>query len=504
LEGQRQISGAKMSEESSILCQSEDDIVFDEFFREEIGCCPVLNVFIFCQFKTLSMHSWHNKKVLVMGLGIQGGGVGVARYFATNGARVLVTDLRTEEELARSIAQLGQFQNISYHLGGHHVEDFIHTDYVVKGPSIRWDNLYIEQALKKGIPVIMETAYFAKHTKAILVGVTGTRGKSTTTTCIYSTLKNFYTKGNVYISGNIPDSCAIELLDRANENDIVVLELSSWQLSGFHRAKVSPQYAVFTNIYEDHFNYYDNMQKYVYDKTAIFSYQNQNDHFITSPNTLEILQSQNVTIPSQVEKCTAADFKDDLLNIRGDHNRLNAALALKTVHKVLPKLDTKLIRNFISRVQNIKFRQEIIADIDNTTIVNDSTSTTPISVITAIETFSDKKIVLILGGNSKKLSIRDLLHVIETNKEHIHKIYLLKGTMTDEMFPFLCKIEGILLSEIYEDFVQAINDSVKSAQNIHVPSYILFSPGATSFAQFRNEFERGEKFNSIISDIIKK
>ena len=448
--------------------------------------------------------SWHNKKVLVMGLGIQGGGVGVARYFATHGARVLVTDLRNEDELARSIAELDKFQNISYHLGGHHVDDFIHTDYIVKGPSIRWDNLFIEQALKKRIPIIMETAYFAKHTKAKLVGVTGTRGKSTTTACIYSTLKNYYTKGNVYISGNIPDSCAIELLDRTNANDIVVLELSSWQLSGFHRARVSPQYAVFTNIYEDHFNYYENMQKYVYDKTAIFSYQNPNDHFITSANTLEILHSQNVTIPSQVEKCTTADFKDDLVNIRGDHNRLNAALALKTVQKVLPELDTKIITNFIRGVQIMKYRQEIIAEIDNATIVNDSTSTTPISAITAIQTFIDKKIVLILGGNSKKLSIRELLQVIEKNKANIHKVFLLKGTMTDEMFPFLSKIEGISLSEIYEDFGQAIHESIKSAQNANVPSYVLFSPGATSFAQFRNEFERGEKFNSIISDIIKK
>lgn len=459
---------------------------------------------LYLEFRIYVAMSWHNKKVLVMGLGIQGGGVGVARYFATHGARVLVTDLRTEEELARSIAELDQFQNITYHLGGHHVDDFIHTDYIVKGPSIPWDNLYIEQALKRGISVIMETAYFAKHTKAMLVGITGTRGKSTTTTCIYSTLKNFYTKGKVYISGNIPGSCAIELLDIVNEDDIVVLELSSWQLSGFHRASVSPQYAVFTNIYEDHFNYYDNMQKYVYDKTAIFSYQKPSDHFITSPNTLEILQSQNVSIPSQVEKCTTADFQDDLLNIRGDHNRLNVALVFKTVQKLLPEIDTKIIRNFLSGVQNMKFRQEIIANIDNATIVNDSTSTTPISAITVIETFSDKKIVLILGGNSKKLSIQKLLQVIEKNKERIHKVFLLKGTMTDEMFPFLSKIERISLSEIYEDFAQAINDSVKCAQNTNVPSYVLFSPGATSFAQFRNEFERGEKFNSIISDIIKK
>ena len=459
---------------------------------------------LYSKYIYYNMTSWHNKKVLVMGLGIQGGGVGVARYFATHGAQVLVTDLRTQDELAYSISELAQYQNITYHLGGHHEDDFFHTDYIVKGPSIRWDNIYIEEALKRGIPVIMETAYFARHTKATLIGVTGTRGKSTTTTCIYSTLKNFYTKGEVYISGNIPGTCSIELLDKANENDIVVLELSSWQLSGFHRVQVSPQYAVFTNIYEDHFNYYENMQKYVYDKTAIFIYQQSTDHLITTSKTLEVLQSLQIDIPSQIEKCKGDDFEGELINIRGDHNRLNAALALRTVEKVMPGFDKQAISTFIGGFQTMKFRQEIVAVIDRVTIVNDSTSTTPISTITAIETFLDRQIILILGGNSKKLSMRDLVQVIEASKERIYKIFFLKGTMTDEIYPLLSKVEGVILSEIYEDFTQAIHDSVKTTKNTNIPSYVLFSPGATSFAQFRNEFERGEKFNSIISDIIKK
>lgn len=439
-----------------------------------------------------------------MGLGIQGGGLGVARYFAKQGAKVLVTDLRSQADLSQSIAKLKEYPSITYHLGEHHEEDFIHADYIVKGPSVRWDNIFIEQALKHRVPVIMETAHFTKHTKAMVIGVTGTRGKTTTTTCIYSTLKNFYTKGNVYLSGNIPGTCAIELLDITKENDIVVLELSSWQLSGFHREKISPQVAVFTNIYEDHFNYYENMQKYVYDKTAIFAYQKPNELFITTKNALEVLQSNRVDIPSQTVVCTTDDFSAELLHIRGDHNRLNAALALTTSTNILHQVDKQVLMQFISGIENIKFRQEIIAVMDDVVIVNDSTSTTPISTITAIETFADKEIVLVLGGNSKKLSMHDLVKTIEKYKTKIRLIVLLKGSMTDEIHGELSNIHGLRCTEIFEDFEEAIRNGVEMAKDGGRQSYLLFSPGATSFAQFRNEFDRGEKFNSIISDIMEK
>lgn len=451
------------------------------------------------------MDSWKNKKVLIMGLGMQGGGVGVARYFARHGALVTVTDLRGVEDLQKSVAELAEFRNISYRLGEHKEEDFISADCIVKGPSVLWTNIFIQKAIKRKIPVIMETAYFAKHTKARMIGVTGTRGKSTTTTYIYRTLKHLYTKGQVYIAGNIPGTCAIELLDEAKANDIVVLELSSWQLSGFHRAKISPQIAVFTNIYEDHLNYYHvDMQKYVYDKTAIFSYQKPDGIFISPTKTLSVLSSHNVSIPSQIIECYAKDFPGELLHVRGQHNKLNAALALNAVICILPELDRLTVADYIRNLEALRFRQEIIGVIDDVVVVNDSTSTTPISVITAIETFKDKKIVLVMGGNSKKLSTNDLINVIETNKDSILSIILLKGTMTDEIASRLSTISNLHVSPVYEDFDAAIHDSVKFARELHEPTYLLFTPGATSFAQFHNEFERGAKFSQIISDIMKK
>ena len=182
--------------------------------------------------------SLKGKRVLVVGLGLQGGGVGVARFFSRHGSLVTVTDTKSHGELSDSITALKDQQNITYHLGGHHNEDFLNTDLIIKGPSVRWDNPYILKALQVGIPVTMETALFVKYAGCKTIGITGTRGKSTTTNLIFQTLSQLYKKGKVYMSGNVPGTCAIELLDTVKDNDLAVLELSSLQLSCFHNENI--------------------------------------------------------------------------------------------------------------------------------------------------------------------------------------------------------------------------------------------------------------------------
>lgn len=450
------------------------------------------------------MQNWKDKKVLVMGLGIQGGGVGVARYFAQIGSIVTVTDLKSENDLQPSIDILKKYPNVSFRLGGHCEEDFLNADLIVKGPSVRWDNIYIMDAIKHGIRVIMETAYFALHTKAKVVGITGTRGKSTTTTLIYDTLNKFYTGGKVYLAGNVPGTCAIELLNVAKSNDIVVLELSSWQLAGFHRIKVSPEIAVFTTIYEDHLNYYNHMQKYIYDKAAIFLYQKPKDHFVTYTKTYDILQYYKIAIPAIIHQYSSHDFPAELAYIRGVHNKLNAALALGACKQILQQTDDQDIIKFISNSKGLRFRQQVVAHTEKVTIINDSTSTTPIATLTALHTFQDKPIVLILGGSSKKLSLTDLVNGIEKNVTNIRKIYLIKGEMTEEILPLLSKIKHLNTSEIIDNFKLAVQEAFDTCSQLNESNYLLFSPGAPSFAQFKNEFDRGETFDKVVSDIMKK
>lgn len=406
-----------------------------------------------------------DKKVTIMGLGLQGGGLGVARYFASHGAKVTVTDLKSAEQLSKSIKGLEEFKSITFRLGSHELTDFTTADIVIKGPSVRWDNQYIQAALDAGVYVAMETALFATHTKAKVIGITGTRGKSTTTMMIYQTLSALYKMGTVYLAGNVPDTCALELLDVATRDDIVVLELSSWQLSGFHMEHISPHIAVFTNFYPDHLNYYKTMSEYLHDKDAIFTYQKPGDVYIDGRE-----------LPP------------------GSHDTQNRACARACCIAVLGEGCADDIEKQLNDFKGLPFRQQLIGTYHHVQIINDATSTTPIALITALRTFTDKPIVLIMGGQAKNLPIDELVAEIRQNTQ-IRQVFHMPGTFTDQVRE---KVGG----KVYEDFTQLVQRSLQSADELHQECYLLFSPGATSFAQFKNEFDRGQAFDKAISAII--
>lgn len=410
--------------------------------------------------------SLKGKRVLVVGLGLQGGGVGVCRFFSLHGALVTVTDNKTEVELSDSITALKDHSIAAYHLGGHIEDDFLNNDLIIKGPSVRWDSPFILKALQAGIPVTMETALFVKYAVCKTIGITGTRGKSTTTNLVFQTLNQLYKKGKVYMSGNVPGTCAIELLDVVSDQDVAVLELSSWQLSGFHHEKVSPNIAVFTNLYPDHLNYYLGMTEYEQDKNAIAQYQQKGDVYIDGRK-----------MPST------------------NHHEHNKSCAKAVCVAVLGDSSCAAIDSALSSVSGLPMRQEIIATFDDITIINDSTSTTPIALQTALKSFVNKPVILIMGGNAKNLPHKDLITEIN-NTEQIKKIFFMPGTFTDE-------IKDLIPGTLISDFEQLVKTAIQHARELNTPCYLLFSPGATSFAQFKNEFERGARFNSLISDIIK-
>ncbi|HLL60655.1 MAG TPA: Mur ligase family protein, partial [Candidatus Nitrosocosmicus sp.] len=224
---------------------------------------------------------YQNKKILVVGLGLQGGGVGVIKFFAELGAQVTVTDLKSSQQLQDSINLLHEY-DITYRLGRHDIDDFINTDVIFKGPSVRWDIPELILARQKDIPIEMEASFFASHCPAKIIGITGTRGKSTTTQMIYEIIKN--AGKTAYLGGNVRNISTISLLHTVNSNDIVILELSSWQLSGFREKKLSPGIGVFTNFYPDHLNYYKSMDEYWNDKAVIFQFQKPEDVLIANAN----------------------------------------------------------------------------------------------------------------------------------------------------------------------------------------------------------------------------
>ena len=306
------------------------------------------------------------KRILVVGLGLQGSGIGAVKFFSELGAAVTVTDLKNKEQLKSSIDELKQY-NVRFSLGGHKVEDFINTDVILKGPGVRWDRPEIKAAQEKGIPIEMESALFAAFCPAPIVGITGTRGKSTTTSMIYEVLK--LTGRHVHLAGNIPQVSTILLLEKIHSDDIVVMELSSFQLSGFHAYKISPHIAVFTSFYPDHLNYYSSMDDYFHDKSAIYAYQTEKD-FLIAHNSLQE-RIENDKPHSRVTYYSSSEFPAEFMYLRGVHNKRNAAAALHVSSLFnIPKNDADdTLKNF----KNLSYRQAVVAEKNGVTFINDTT-----------------------------------------------------------------------------------------------------------------------------------
>lgn len=420
-----------------------------------------------------------NKKVLVFGLGILGGGLSSARYFAKKGAIVTVTDMKSEQELSPAIAKLKGLK-INYSLGGHKVADFLNTDLIIKNPAIPNNSQFLKIAQENKIPVETELSMFMKlyPFKEKIIGVTGTRGKSTTTMMIAKIINDSGKKA--MIGGNIKDKGTLKIIEHAQKDLYVVLELSSWQLNSFK--ETSPHIAVLTNIYPDHLNRYKNMNDYIKDKINIFKYQTKKDYLVVNRENKLAYDIAKKSL-SRVVPFNKYQFpKSWKLKLLGDHNLENASAAKKVAEII--GIPQEAIKRGLESFIPVPGRLQTIRNLKGVEIINDTTSTTPIATIVAIKSIN-KPIILILGGNTKNLDTRDLEAII---CKKIKAAILLKGTGSNEI---INKIQPKLAGDIVDDLSKAIQQAWKISEK---GDCILFSPGFTSFGMFLNEFDRGEKF----------
>jgi UDP-N-acetylmuramoylalanine--D-glutamate ligase len=211
-----------------------------------------------------------NKRITVMGLGLLGRGLGDTLFLTRCGARVTVTDLKTAEALESSVKKLEGLP-VTLKLGGHDPADFTDTDMVLRNADVPKSSPFLKLARDSGVPVEMDESLFCRYFRGRVVGITGTRGKTTTTTLIHKILSARFPR--VFAAGNLVGHATLPLLETVTDDDTVVLELSSWQLQGFHDSAISPHAAIFTNIHPDHLNRYSGMEDYIADKKAIFLYQ---------------------------------------------------------------------------------------------------------------------------------------------------------------------------------------------------------------------------------------
>lgn len=442
-----------------------------------------------------------NKKITLMGLGLLGRGINVAAFLAKCGAILTVTDLKKQEVLESSLNQLKKFKNIKYTLGRHEVGDFRNKDMIIKAAGAPLDSSYIKEARKNGIPIEMDASLFAKLSKTQIIGVTGTRGKSTTAHLIYEILKKAsespeLSGRSIYLAGNIRGMATLPLLEKIKSGDLVVLELDSWQLQGFGDSKISPYIAVFTNFMPDHMNYYEgSMERYFNDKQNIFKYQTDQDYLIISPNSKEAIKKfSKVKIKSKISETSANVIsKQWKPKLEGKHNFENIAYAVK-VAQILGVRD-EIIKDVVEGFSPIEGRLEFIREYDGVKIYNDTNSTTPDATLAGLSTLAhDKNVVLIMGGVDKGLKMEELIKSLD---EYCRAVVLIPGTGTDKIKN---KIKKVINSKLgfTEDLEEAVEMSINYAKKGDV---ILFSPGFASFGMFKNEYDRGDQFKKIIKNL---
>ncbi|MDP3965900.1 MAG: Mur ligase family protein, partial [bacterium] len=384
---------------------------------------------------------------------------------------------------------------ISFRLGGHEREDFITCDLVIKGAKTPLNSPYIAAARKAGVEVVMSTALFAKYAVAagaIIVGVTGTRGKSTVTHMIYHCLQQ--AGRHALLGGNVRGVSTLAMLPDVRRGDVCVLELDSWQLQGFGDLKISPHISVFTNLMPDHQDYYKSMDEYFGDKENIFKYQNEKDTLVLGKGLKPRFLTAHTPCEPLIPDALAPDWK---LRIPGEHNRENASLAAAALRAL--GLSEPEIRSGLESFPGLEGRLQLVGTVGGVSVYNDTIATIPEATIAALQAIGDnqkRRIVLIMGGDDKNLDMSELIAEIP---KWCSKVVLFKerGTerIRDEVFAL--STEGV---DIYEE--EGLPATVKRALSVAVSGEtILFSPAFTSFGKyFKNEFDRGEQFMKLVRE----
>ncbi len=424
------------------------------------------------------------KRVTVMGLGLLGRGVGDAAFLSDCGAIVTVTDVKDDTKLAASIAQLKTYPNITYHLGGHIESDFTDADLVIKAAGVKLDSPYINAAREAGVQVAMSTALFAQFASSMgvtIVGVTGTRGKSTVSHMIYHSL--IRANRRTVLGGNVRGLSTLAMLPDMQQGDIAVLELDSWQLQGFGDLQISPNISVFTNLMPDHQNYYPDTDAYFADKANIFTYQKKGDALFIGTDLIERVRAAHPVNEPTVPGELAPDWE---LRILGQHNPINGSFAAAVLLRL--GLNIEEIRAGIESFDGVEGRLQYLGLANGVRVFNDNNATTPEATIAALKALDQgrRDIVLIAGGADKNLALDVLTDEIQKTCK---AVLLLAGSGTDRLKPLLGD------PMVFQTLETAVDSAFDAAQ---FGDAVLFSPAFASFSSYVNEYERNDHFISLV------
>ncbi len=458
-----------------------------------------------------------SKNVLVCGLALSG--VEAAAFLARNGANVSVTDIKTAGELSDNIEKLGAFSdNINYELGTHSKEMFERQDLIIVSPGVACDSRYLKYALDSGVRVVSEVEFASWFTAAPYAAVTGTNGKTTTTTLVYEILKKSDMFDKVYIGGNIGVAFS-KFAAEAGISDVSVLEISSFQME--FASSFSPRAAALLNITEDHLNRHHDMRTYIDMKMRVFQNQQKNDCAVINACDPLVMERKS-DIRSRVYSFAARgpEFNDKAdvfvrdgslwlkeesgepaeviktseIGIIGLHNLANsaAAAALCRYGFGAPlEAITCVLKNF----RGVRHRLEFIADIGEVSFYNDSKATNEDSTKVALASFK-KPVILIAGGSDKGSDFHNF--ACDITASSVKKIFLI-GQVREKIKEVLMRrgFNNVTAADTLEECVE------KAFYEARRGDVVLLSPACASLDMFKNYEQRGDIFAACVNKLKK-
>ncbi|MBI3172418.1 MAG: UDP-N-acetylmuramoyl-L-alanine--D-glutamate ligase [Chloroflexi bacterium] len=452
------------------------------------------------------MHAWTGKRVLILGAARQG--LALARWLTRHGAHVTLSDARTEAQMASARESLADL-SITWALGGHPLELLNDCDLLCLSGGVPLTLPIVAEALKRGIPLSNDTQVFMEIVPCRTIGITGSAGKTTTTTLVGRMAKEAY-GGAAYIGGNIGDPL-INYVDEMKPTDLAILELSSFQLE---QMTVSPNVGAILNITPNHLDRHGTMEAYTAAKARLLDFQSAKDVAVLGYDDLGAWNLRDhvkgklftFSLHELDESLNGAYFHDGLLALRdgnayvplmlrekvllrGDHNVSNVLAAFTVAHAAGFPLDAMLAA--VEDFHGVPHRLELVRELRGVRWYNDSIATAPERTMAAVRAF-EEPIVLLLGGRDKDLPWDDLAALIHQRVDHV----VLFGEAAEKIEKAVAgsgsRPQTLTRCETLEQAV------LQAAEVAEAGDVVLLSPGGTSYDAFKDFAERGERFREWV------
>jgi UDP-N-acetylmuramoylalanine--D-glutamate ligase len=455
--------------------------------------------------------NWTGTHVLILGVARQG--LALARWLSVHGARVTLSDMRSEADLGVARESLAEYL-ITWALSGHPLELLDSTDVLCLSGGVPLTLPIVVEAVKRGIPLSNDSQIFMEVVPCKTIGITGSAGKTTTTTLVGNMAKNVY--GNrAYVGGNIGDPL-INYVGDMKANDIAILELSSFQLD---QMTVSPDIAAILNITPNHLDRHGNMEAYTAAKRRILEFQSADDTAVLGRDDAGAWGLRDdvrgmlyaFSLHELEEGLNGAYLQDGLLSLhdenarlpllprekvllRGDHNVLNVLAAFTIGYAAGFPLNA--MREAVEVFNGVPHRLELVRELRGVRWYNDSMASAPERSMAAIRAF-EEPIVLLLGGRDKDLPWEDLMRLVSERVDHV----VLFGEAAEKIQKTVERM-GLRANGSRIARADHLHDAIiKAAEVAESGDVVLLSPGGTSFDEFKDFAERGERFREWVLEL---